>query len=89
MNKSTNYFFSSLGAASVEVVGVSGRTRAPTSANIFFNSPLLYKSVTISQPPTNSPPINNWGKVGQSLHNNEQRKNLTNILSNSLEQKDL
>lgn len=48
---SENYFFSSFGK------GVSGRTRAPTSESIFFNSPLLYKSVTISHPPTNSPPI--------------------------------
>ena len=66
-------FFSSAEGAT------SGWTKAPASSNIFFNSPDLYKSVTISHPPIKSPLINNWGNVGQSLFS-QNAHNLLRIL---------
>lgn len=55
----THYFFS--------FVSSFGSLKAPTFSNIFFNSPDSNSSVTTSHPPTNSPSINNWGYVFQSL----------------------
>lgn len=37
----------------------SGSGKAPAASNIFFNSPDSNSSVTTSQPPTNSPLMNN------------------------------
>ena len=45
----------------------SGSEKAPAFSSIFFNSPDSKSSVTTSQPPTNSPLMNNCGYVFQSL----------------------
>ena len=40
----------------------------PAALKVSSNSPLWNASVTMSQPPTNSPPTYSWGIVGHSLY---------------------
>ena len=49
-----------------KTIALHARIYAATAeSNSFFNSPFLYISVMMSEPPTSSPLTYNWGKVGQ------------------------